>query len=321
MKQKKSLVAAFDVGGTNLRAALVDDAGAIVARVRRATVADRKGFIEQLAAVTDELQSTASKRVAAIAIGFPGPLKTEEGRVLTPPNLPACANLPVKRLLERETGLPVFLENDANAAALGEWWRGAAKGAGSVLCFTLGTGVGGGIVLNGEVWHGAGDVAGEFGHITVRPGGRLCGCGRRGCLETYASATGVARTARAMMRRRRASAILRLAGGKISAVTSEVVYRAAKKGDGAAREIIREAGRMLGFVIGNLMGAFNPEVVVITGGMARAGGMLLKPLRDEAARHCFASAFESAGIAPGRLGDDAGMLGAALTAFRGMEKI
>ena len=317
MSKRASLVAAFDVGGTNLRAALVDSAGRIDARVKQPTVQSRKGFIEQLAFTIRELKSTG-KRVIAASIGFPGPLRIKEGIVLTPPNLVDCDNLPVKRMLERRGGLPVFMENDANAAALGEWWLGAAKGANSAICLTLGTGIGGGIVLDGKVWHGAGDVAAEFGHITVRPNGRRCACGRRGCLEAYASATGVVRTARAKVRRDRNSLILRLAGGRPSAITSAIVYRAAKRGDATARNVLTQTGRMLGMAIGNLLGIFNPQMVVIGGGLARAGRMLLDPIRAEAARNCFAAAFNSARIVKGKLGDDAGMLGAALTAFRGM---
>ncbi|RKY25175.1 MAG: hypothetical protein DRP79_06895, partial [Planctomycetota bacterium] len=159
-------------------------------------------------------------------------------------------------------------------------------------------------------------VAAEFGHLTVRRGGRRCACGRRGCLEAYASATGVVRSARAKVRREGDSLILRLAGGKPSAITSELVSRAARAGDAAAREILDEAGRLIGFAVGNLLGILNPQVVVIGGGLARAGRMILGPLREEARRNCFKAAYKSARIVRGRLGDDAGILGAALTAFR-----
>jgi glucokinase len=314
------LVIAIDIGGTNLRAALVDRRGRIFARQRHATVLTRSGLVAQL---TDIIRKARTKesRVAAVGIGFPGPMKIKKGIVLTPPNIPDCANLPLKKILEKATRLPVFLENDANAAALGEYWIGAAKGAHSVLCLTLGTGIGGGIVLDGKVWRGAGDVAGELGHITVKPGGRKCGCGKRGCLETYASASGVARTARARIRRGDRSAILRLAGGKISAVNSAVVHRAAMQGDRAAREVLHETGRILGAAIGNLLNVLNPAVVVLTGGLARAGSLLFRPLIAEAPKHCFRAAFRGTRIVRGKLGDDAGIAGAALTAFQELENI
>jgi len=308
-EKSKALVLAIDIGGTNLRAALVDRRGRIFARQRHATVLTRDGLAAQLTDIISKAR-TKESRISAAGIGFPGPMKIKEGLILTPPNIPDCANLPLKKILEKATRLPVFLENDANAAALGEYWIGAAKGAHSVLCLTLGTGIGGGIVLDGKVWHGAGDVAGELGHITVKPGGRKCGCGKRGCLETYASASGVAR-----------SAILRLAGGKMSAVNSAIVYRAAMQGDRAAREVLHETGRILGAAIGNLLNVLNPAVVVLTGGLARAGSLLFRPLIAEAPKHCFRAAFRGTRIVRGKLGDDAGIAGAALTAFQELENI
>jgi glucokinase len=315
-EKSKTLVLAIDIGGTNLRAALVDRRGRIFARQRHVTVLTRDGLAAQL---TDIIRKARTKksRISAVGIGFPGPMKIKEGFILTPPNIPQCANMPLRKILEKTTRLPVFLENDANAAALGEYWIGAAKGAHSVLCLTLG----GGIVLNGKVWRGAGDVAGELGHITVKPGGRKCGCGKRGCLETYASASGVARTARARIRRGNRSAILRLAGGKMSAVNSAVVHRAAMHGDRAAREVLHETGRILGAAIGNLLNVLNPAVVVLTGGLARAGSLLFRPLIAEAPKHCFRAAFRGTRIVRGKLGDDAGIAGAALTAFQELENI
>lgn len=269
-------VIAIDIGGTNLRAAIVDRNGRIFARQRHATLLTRDGLAGQLAAIIRNAKAKES-RIAAAGIGFPGPMKIKEGIVLTPPNIPDCTNLPLKKILEKATRLPVFLENDANAAALGEYWIGAARGAQSVVCLTLGTGIGGGIVLDGKVWRGAGDVAAELGHITVKPGGRKCGCGKRGCLETYASASGVARSARALIRKGSGSKMYQLAGNKLSAVSSAVVDRAARQGDRVARAVLDETGRILGMAIGNLLNVLNPAVVVLTGGLSRAGRMLFGP--------------------------------------------
>jgi len=318
MPKVNPLVIAIDIGGTNLRAAFVDRDGRIFGRERLVTLLTRNGLITQLADVIRRMKAK-DKRVCAAGIGFPGPMKIDQGIVLTPPNIPDCANLPLKKILERATNLPVFLENDANAAALGEYWIGAAEGAESMVCITLGTGIGGGIVLNGKVWHGAGDVAGELGHMTVRPGGRMCGCGKRGCIETYASASGVARTARAKIQRNKHSAILALAGGKASAITSAIVYQAAMRGDVIAGKVLEETGRILGMAIGNLLNILNPAMVVLTGGLARAGRLLFDPLRAEVPKHCFPAAFRGTRIVPGKLGDDAGMAGAALSAFQKMK--
>jgi len=318
MPKGKPLVIAIDIGGTNLRAAFVDSGGRIFGRRRFTTILTRNGLITQLADVI-RVMKAEEKRACAVGIGFPGPLKIDQGIVLTPPNIPDCTNLPLKRILERITNLPVFLENDANAAALGEYWLGAATGAESMVCITLGTGIGGGIVLNGKVWHGAGDIAGELGHMTVRPGGRVCGCGKHGCIETYASASGVAWTARARVRRNKKSAILRFAGGKMSAITSAIVYRAAIQGDRTAREVLEETGRILGAAIGNILNILNPAMIVLTGGLARAGRLLFHPLRAEVPKHCFPAAFRGTRVVPGKLGDDAGIAGAALSAFQRMK--
>jgi len=318
MPKGKPLVIAIDIGGTNLRAAFVDSGGRIFGRRRFTTILTRNGFITQLADVI-RVMKAEEKRACAVGIGFPGPLKIDQGIVLTPPNIPDCTNLPLKRILERITNLPVFLENDANAAALGEYWLGAATGAESMVCITLGTGIGGGIVLNGKVWHGAGDIAGELGHMTVRPGGRVCGCGKHGCIETYASASGVAWTARARVRRNKKSAILRFVGGKMSAITSAIVYRAAIQGDRTAREVLEETGRILGAAIGNILNILNPAMIVLTGGLARAGRLLFHPLRAEVPKHCFPAAFRGTRVVPGKLGDDAGIAGAALSAFQRMK--
>jgi len=206
--------------------------------------------------------------------------------------------------------LPATLENDANCAVLGEWWRGAAIGAQIVVGVTIGTGVGGGFVLDGKIFHGASDVAGEFGHMTIDSTGRRCACGNYGCLEAYASGPAIAKRAIESIEAGATSSLTQYVDGDLSRITAEEVYLAAKDGDYLAEEVVRDTARLLGAGIANLVNICNPEVVVVCGGVTSAGEKLFRPLREEVARRAFRPAAEACRIVPGTLPGTAGVIGA-----------
>ncbi len=307
----------MDIGGTNMRAALVDCRGTILHSAKTPTGRNeaRDDILDRMVDLIDDCKVKSRTGIKAVGIGFPGPLNVREGYIYEPPNIPSLKKTPLKKILERRLNLPVFVENDANAAALAEYRFGAGKDAKSLVCLTLGTGVGGGLILDGKIWHGADDVAGEIGHMKIRRSGRLCGCGARGCLERYASATGVVLSAKTRLRKNAGSLILKLVKGDIGKVTAKIVTSAAKEGDETAIEILAETAGHLAFGVANILNVLNPRMVVICGGLARAGKFLFTPLKTEVKRLALESAFRNVRIVRGKLGDRAGLLGAAAVAF------
>lgn len=299
----ESFVIGMDLGGTNLRVAGVGSGGGIVELYREQTLA-REGpepVIERIVAAIGRVFSritAAGGDIRGIVLGAPGIISSREGTVVSSPNLPGWHDVPLRDRVAAAIGFPVLLENDANAAAFGEYWRGAGEGCASMVLLTLGTGVGGGLVLGGELWRGADGMAGEIGHITVEPGGRTCRCGNAGCLETYASATGIVDTYREL------SAIE-------ESVTAEEVHRRAHEGDANARQSYREAGRSLGLAFASLVNLLNPERIVIGGGVLPAWDLFMPAAEHEMRRRAFAAPASSVRIAPAALGDLAGVTGAA----------
>ncbi len=307
-------VIGVDLGGTNLRTALLTTDGDILELYKEATHAS-EGWEKVVLRIANNIirqQEAAVKRgmdVQVVGVGAPGVIQMNTGIVVKSPNFPDWNNLPLKETLEHRLKLPVFIENDANAAALGEQWRGAAKGIDSMLLLTLGTGVGGGIVLNKKIWHGADGMAGEIGHLTLIPDGRLCTCGNNGCLEMYASARGIVQSYQ------------EAAGGSLSAddlhaMTSEKVYQMAQAGDRTARRVLKEAGRMLGIALAGLVNIFNPEMIVLGGRIKDAWPLFIDSVREEVLRRAFLVPAQRARIVPSLLGDDAGMVGAAAAALQ-----
>ncbi len=301
-----------DLGGTNIRAALIADDGRILARVRRETrgADGLEPTLARIAAAIEEVrESEPSIAISGVGIGCPGPLDPRTGIVLRAPNLPGWIDVPLKAVLEGLVSMPVVVENDANAAALGESWLGAGEGASSLVLITLGTGIGGGIVLGGRIWRGALGFAGEIGHTMFVLDGHPCGCGNRGCLEQYASATGLVRRAREAIASGKRTSL-----GTRPAITAAVIHQEAKAGDALALDLLAETGRILGIAIGSIGNFLNPEVVILGGGLSNAGTLLFDPLRAEVRKHAFAEVAETLRIVPAALGDDAGVLGAARNA-------
>jgi glucokinase len=210
-------------------------------------------------------------------------------------------------------GLRATLDNDANCATLAEWWIGAARGARNVVGLTIGTGIGGGLILDGKLYHGSSDAAGEIGHTTLDAAGRRCKCGNYGCLEAYASGPNIADRAREALAGVENSLLTTMVRGRIEELTAQDVYEASAQGDEVAREVVRETARYIGIGIANLLNIFNPDVVVLAGGVAQAGEELFAPVRAEVRRRAFKPAVEACRIVPGSLGGAAGVVGAVAT--------
>ena len=262
-----------DLGGTNLRIAAIDQQGQLLEKVTLGTqVTLGPDFVigEMCTAIQhlrDKYRDSGS--LQGIGIGVPGIIDMKTGEVRESPNLAGWANYPVHSKIEQRLGARVFLENDANCAALGEKWLGAAREMNDMAMLTLGTGVGGGLVLGGRIWHGMTGMAGEFGHITIEPNGALCGCGNYGCLEQYASATAVMRMAKESIASGRASE-LSAAASSDSEFSAKVVYNLAIQGDEEAKKIFAQVGRALGIALADLVNALNLPMYVIGGGVSSA---------------------------------------------------
>lgn len=313
-----------DLGGTNLRIAAVDESGRLLEKLTTGTKRspDRDHVIDEMTAAIRELSAKLkAERMLGIGIGVPGIIDLETGLLRQSPNLPGWEDYPVRDEIEKRLGCRVILENDANAAALGEKWLGAACDYDDMCMLTLGTGVGGGIVLGGRVWHGFKGMAGELGHITIDPEGPPCRCGSRGCVEQYASATAVLRMAKEAIASGRAPELAR-AAGQDAEFGSKVVYQMAVQGDPPAREIYQKVGWALGIVVAGLVNALNLPMYVIGGGVSSAWEAFAPALLHEVAARSFvyAATTPDANVPPGRkrtiitralLSGDAGLYGAA----------
>ena len=308
----RGLVFAVDLGGTHLRIGLVDDTGKIHKQIKRQTPKDESpsALVDALAGVADEWRSGDHCPIVAASVMVPGPVDTAQAVVLSAPNLPSIINFGLKAVLQERLGWPVMLENDANAAAMGERWLGAARGCRDVVSVTLGTGVGGGVVLGGKLWRGAHGSAGEIGHTTVDPfSGLKCKCGNTGCLELFASATGIVRMAR--------ESLAQFPQATLSAdeLTAEKVYDAGRRGDELALSVFKRAGRYLGIGLANLMTFIDPEIVVVSGGVVNGWDLLAADMHQEVSERAFRATAQEVKIAPAECGDNAGLLGAARLAF------
>jgi glucokinase len=300
-----------DIGGTKVAAGVVDEAGQIVRRVRRETPpGDRDGLLANIADAVAALR--ADHEVTAVGVAAAGFVDAKRGIVLLAPNLP-WRDEPLKDELERRTGLPVMVENDANAAAWGEYRFGGGRGD-DVVCVTVGTGVGGGIVLDGRLLRGFWGLAGEIGHMRVQPGGRPCGCGQRGCWEQYASGQALVREARQLAAEDRAAAgvLLGLGDGTPEGILGPDVTTAAQRGDPVAVAAFHSVGTWLGEGLAQLAAVLDPAAFVIGGGVSEAGDVLLDPARKAYEATLTGRAYrELADIRPAELGNAAGLVGVA----------
>src|SRR5829696_5265610 len=296
----ESLVFAVDLGGTHLRVALVDDTGRILQQLKQETP---KG--DSAESVIDALASAAEKwgshqrSIVAASIMVPGAVDKEKAVVLQAPNLPSLVNFGLKAELEQRLGWPVLLENDANAAAVGEMWLGAARGCHDVVSVTLGTGVGGGVVLDGQLWRGAHGSAGEIGHTTVDPfSGLKCKCGNIGCLELFASATAIVRMTRENLPRFPQSIL------SPEELTAEKVYDAGRDGDELALIVFKRFGVYLGIGLANLINIIDPEIIVIAGGAVNGWDLFARDMQHEVNERAVRVTAQQVKIAVAECGDN-----------------
>jgi glucokinase len=306
-----NVVFAADLGGTHLRAGLVERSGAILNQVKHETPhgIDPGAIVDALTSAAESMNVRTLSDVVAGSIMVPGTVDRHRTTVVQSPNLPCLDNFGLKRALEETLQLPVLLENDANAAAVGEMWMGAARGARNVICVTLGTGVGGGIILDGKLWRGTDGSAGEIGHSTVEPfGGPKCKCGNTGCLEMFASATAIVRMTREALDSSVESSLTK------ENLTAKIIYEAGREGDKLAIEIFQRMGRYLGVGLANLINILGPEVIVIGGGVADGWDLFEAEMREQIRQRAFPSS-QHVKIKKAECGDNAGLLGAARLAF------
>lgn len=320
----KSYIVGVDLGGTNIVVGAMSADGREQYAMHSTPTPPRSDgssdrvverMVEMLdVTISETLKETGARRtdILGVGIGAPGPLDRENGMVIVAPNL-GWHNVPLRDLISDAVKLPCTLDNDANCATYGEWWIGAARGARNVVGITIGTGIGGGLIIDGKLYHGSSDVAGEIGHMTIDQTGRRCGCGNYGCLEAYASGPNIAERAREALRAGDKSSLPDLVGGDVENITAATVYEAAKQGDFVAREVVRDTARFLGTGLANLLNVFNPDVVVVSGGVTQAGDALFEPLRNEVRRRAFKPAVAACRIVPGELPGTAGVVGAVAT--------
>jgi glucokinase len=310
-------VLAADIGGTNIRVGIVDDAGVVVLRDEDETPSS--GSAEDLANTVAKfarrIKDQSNLDIAVFGLAIPGVIDYDSGRVSLSPNIPQMNGMKFGEMVSKATGVQVVLENDATAAAIGEHWLGAARGHSNAICITLGTGVGGGLIINGAAFSGADGTAGEIGHLNVEPDGYPCGCGSRGCLEQYASATAVVRMAEERLSAGETSSVSRS-----DSMSAKDLYDAAIVGDDFALSVFATAGRYLGIACADLVNLLNPEVIVFAGGLASAWEVLEGPIIAEMKLRAYQQPAERVKLCRGELDDDAGILGAAKQAFTVINK-
>jgi len=314
-------VLAIDLGGTKMITALISNKGQMLVREYCSTLADEgpESVIKRIFSAIDHLLSLrniSSSQLNSISIASAGVIDMEKGIITSSPNLPGWYDIPLRGILEEKYKVNTFLINDANAAALAEHRFGAGKGVNNLIYITVSTGIGGGIIVNGELYLGSSGGAGEIGHTTVDVNGTRCNCGNIGCLEVLASGTAVAKEAIRRVSHGEKSSLTEMAEGKIENITAEQVSLAAQDGDSLALEVIGKAAIYLGAGMVNLVNLFNPEMIIVGGGMAKMGDLLLNPVRQVVKEKAFKLPAQAVRIVPAQFGDDAGVFGAAIFAFQ-----
>jgi glucokinase len=321
METKKWIIG-VDLGGTNIVVGVLPmdgGTGDVLALRSEATEAQRgaKFVVDRITSMIEEArndvlssQGGSTADFAGVGIGSPGPLDRKSGIVINTPNL-GWRNFPLRDLVANAVNLPAVLDNDANCATYGEWWLGVGRNVNTLVGLTLGTGIGGGIVLNGEIFHGVSDAAGEIGHTTIEANGRKCKCGNYGCLEAYASGPAIALRAVEGIESGAESMLPDLVDGRLEQISAATVYEAVVLGDVYANEVMRETAKFLGAGVANLINLLNPEMIVIAGGVTKAGDHLFLPLKAEVRRRAFRSAMEACQICAAALPGTAGVIGAA----------
>jgi len=312
-------VLAIDLGGTKIITAIINN-GQVIAEERCLTLADEgpQSVINRLLSSVDYLLSLKNiepSQLDSISLAAAGAIDLEKGLVTSSPHLPGWHDVPLRDIVREKYRLNTFLLNDASAAALGEHRFGVGRGVNNLILLTVGTGIGGGIIINGRLYNGPCGSAGEMGHMTIDVNGLSCECGNIGCLETLASGTAMAREARKRITQGERSSLVEMVAGKIEDITAEKIGVAARAGDPLALDIIAEAGNYLGVGMVNLVNIFNPEMLIVGGGVAKVGDLLLDPARQVVKERTFQISAQAVRIVLAQLGDEAGVLGAAVFAL------
>jgi len=319
------LILGIDLGGTKILTAVANSQGKILSRDHSITPA-KKGYEAVIQSILEsahralEQANIAISALTAIGVGAPGISNPETGILFTSPNLPGWRDVPLRDIMQERLGKKTFLINDANAAALGELYFGAARGARNFIYITISTGIGGGIIIDGKIYGGAIGAAGEVGHMTIDDDGPICNCGNRGCWETLASGTALAREAKHRIKEGVGTSILKYAEGDVERVTAQVIHNAAEQGDSLAKELIARTGYYVGVGLANLINIFNPELIVIGGGLSNIGDMLLEPASEVAGERAYKESFQAVRFAFAELGRNSGVLGAAAFALREVKR-
>jgi len=318
------LILGVDLGGTKILTAVTNSQGKMLSRDHSITPA-QKGHKAVIQSILESVHRALGRADVAISdlivigVGAPGLLNPETGILFTSPNLPGWRDVPLRDIIQEKLGKKTFLINDANAAALGEFYFGAARGVRNFIYITLSTGIGGGIVIDGKIYSGAIGAAGEVGHMTIDDDGPICNCGNRGCWEMLASGTALAKEARHRIKEGVKTSILEYAEGDVEKVTAQVIQSAAEQGDSLAKELIGRTGYYVGVGLANLVNIFNPELIVIGGGLSNIGDMLFEPAFKVAGERAYKEAFQAVRFASAELGRNSGVLGAAAFALQEMK--
>jgi glucokinase len=320
------LILGVDLGGSKILTAVVNYRGEMLSSNESTTPATegREAVIQSILESAHRALEQANvgiSELTAIGVGAPGLSNPETGILFTSPNLPGWRNVPLKDIMQERLGKKTFVINDANGAALGEFYFGAARGTRNFIYVTLSTGIGGGIVIDGKIYSGVIGAAGEVGHMTIDDEGPICNCGSRGCWETLASGTALAKEGRRRIKEGVRTSILEYVEGDVEKVTAQVIHSAAKQGDSLAKELIARTGYYVGVGLANLINIFNPELIVIGGGLSNIGDMLLKPAFKVAGERAFKEAFQAVRFASAELGRNSGVLGATAFALQEMGKL
>lgn len=310
----------IDIGGTTIKMGVFSTEGNVLDKWEIPTYKENEGshivndiyksIINRL-----ELSNIPFSKIIGLGVGVPGFVDVEKGTIESSPNIPWRNSYPLKEVLSGLTGLPVFIENDANLAAVGEMWSGSGKGKKDILMITLGTGVGGGIIINGNIVRGSNGMGGEIGHMFAKDNEVYCGCGKIGCLETIASATGIARMGTEIIEYYSDSSLYEIEeqNGKIEA---KDVFNEAQKGDPYAETVVIQATKYLGIALSHLIHANNPEVVIIGGGVSKAGDYLLSYIKEQTKKYTLPRAYNNIEFKIANLGNDAGIFGGAFLSLR-----
>ncbi len=320
-ESRRKVALAVDLGGTKIIAALISSKGEMVDRDYSLTLAGEGlgSVIGRIFSAVDRLcrrSNMSLSQLSAISIAAAGVIDMKKGIITKSPNLPGWIDIPLRDRIEDKYKVSTFLINDANAAALGEHRFGAGKGANNLVLLTLGTGIGGGIIINGDLYFGSSGGAGEIGHMAIDVNGPRCNCGHIGCLEMLASGKAVAREAIRRISGGEKSCLAEMVEGRIENITAREVSLAAQEGDSLALKVIAKAAEYLGAAMVNLVNIFNPEIIVVGGGMSNMGDLLLEPVRQIVKERAFKLSAQAVRIVPAQLGEDAGVFGAAIFAFQ-----